>query len=179
MATPEAISVSQIVLYLSCSLKYRFQYIDRLPRLSKPSPLAFGSSVHAALEWLHKERKAGRQPTLDQLLRVFEADWYAQNLDRTGADTDEPADTILLKGKELLALYFHAPAKPVREAELFFQVPLVHPRTGEVLPVPLRGVIDLIEEDDVLVELKTSQRRWSLADRPDNAQLTAYSYAYQ
>ena len=82
MATPEAISVSQIMLYLSCSLKYRFQYIDRLPRLSKPSPLAFGSSVHAALEWLHKERKAGRQPTLDQLLRVFEADWYAQNLDQ-------------------------------------------------------------------------------------------------
>src|SRR5206468_4537185 len=179
MATPEAISVSQIVLYLSCSLKYRFQYIDRLPRLSKPLPLAFGSSVHAALEWLHKERKAGRQPALDQLLRVFEADWYAQNLDQVDIGDNESQDTILLKGKELLALYFHAPAKPVREAELFFQVPLVHPRTGEVLPVPLRGVIDLIEEGDVLVELKTSQRRWSVTDLPDNVQLTAYSYAYQ
>ena len=26
---------------------------------------------------------------------------------------------------------------------------------------------------------RTSQRRWSLADLPDNVQLTAYSYAYQ
>ena len=78
---PEAISVSQINLYLTCSLKYRFQYIDRLPRLVQSASLVFGSAMHKALEWLHKERRNGRTPPLDEVLRVFEADWHAQLLD--------------------------------------------------------------------------------------------------
>lgn len=179
MEGPEALSVSQISPYLTCSLKYRFQYIDRLPRLTRPAPVALGSSVHAALEWLHKEHKAGRNPTLEQLQRVFEADLYAQNLESPGDEGDDSPNGLLLKGKQLLGLYFHAPARPVREAELAFQVPLVDSVSGEALPVPLRGVIDLIEADDTVVELKTSLRRWSPADLPDNLQLTAYSYAYQ
>lgn len=179
VSAPDTVSVSQLTLYLTCSLKYRFQYIDRLPRLIRSAPLALGSSMHAALEWLHKERKAGRQPTLDQLLRVFDADWHAQLLEQDEAALEEPVDLITMKGKELLALYFHLPAKPVVDAELFFQIPLVNPATGEVLPIPLRGVIDLIEADDTLVELKTSQRRWNVESLPDNLQLTTYSYAYR
>jgi integrase len=72
---PEAISISQINLYLTCSLKYRFQYIDRLPRLVQSAGLVFGSAMHKALEWLHKERRNGRNPhivlmRLRQLLRM-------------------------------------------------------------------------------------------------------------
>jgi putative RecB family exonuclease len=51
--------------------------------------------------------------------------------------------------------------------------------TGEVLEVPLRGVMDLIEADGTLIEFKTSLRRVSVADLPDQVQLTAYSYAYE
>ena len=43
---PEAISISQINLYLTCSLKYRFQYIDRLPRLVQSAAMVFGSAAH-------------------------------------------------------------------------------------------------------------------------------------
>ena len=86
---------------------------------------------------------------------------------------------MVRKGKELLSQFFHQFACPVKEAELHFQLPLVHPTTGEVVDVPLRGVIDLIEEGDVLDEFKTSQKSWSASDLPDNVQLTAYAYAYQ
>jgi putative RecB family exonuclease len=180
MHTPDTISVSQINLYRTCSLKYRFQYIDQLPRLVRAGGLVFGSAIHKALEWLNKTRKAGEQPTLEALLRVFEADWHAQCLDGEILFADHAsADQLRMKGKELLSAYYHAPAKPVYDAELFFQVPLVNPATGEVLDVPLRGVIDLIEADDSLVEFKTSQKRWAVTDLPDNIQLTAYSYAYE
>jgi CRISPR/Cas system-associated exonuclease Cas4 (RecB family) len=47
------------------------------------------------------------------------------------------------------------------------------------LDVPFRGVIDLVENGDILDEFKTSQKSWSSADLPDNVQLTAYAYAYQ
>lgn len=179
---PETISVSQITLYLVCSLKYRFQYIDRLPKLIQSASLAFGSAIHAALQWLHKERKKGRTPPLDEILRVFEGDWEAQlrgGPKITFGDHDA-ADPLLRKGKELLAEYYHRNGTgEVREAELPFQLPLVNPGTGEVLEVPLRGVIDLVGTDDTLAEFKTSQKTWSADDIPDQLQLSAYAYAFE
>jgi len=177
---PEAISVSQINLYLTCSLKYRFQYIDRLPRLVQSSGLVFGRAMHKALEWLHKERRNGRNPPLDEVLRVFEADWHAQLHDAEVVFPDEDSkEKLVHKGKELLSQYYHLPAKPVRDAEVYFQLPLVNPATGEALDIPLRGVIDLVNADDTIDEFKTAAKRFSLDALPDNIQLTAYSYAFE
>ena len=47
------------------------------------------------------------------------------------------------------------------------------------MDVLFRGVIDLVEDGDILDEFKTSQKSWSSADLPDNVQLTAYAYACQ
>jgi putative RecB family exonuclease len=180
MHTPESISVSQINLYRTCSLKYRFQYIDELPRVGRPAAVVFGRAVHQALEWLHNARKAGDGPGLVDLLRIFEADWYAQAAEEElHFPEGTSAEHFLVKGRELLSAYYHAPAKPVQEAEFFFQVPLANPVTGEVLDVPLRGVIDLIEADGTIVEFKTALKRAAPADLPDDVQLTAYSYGYE
>ena len=180
MERPEALSVSQINLYLTCSLKYRFGYVDRLPKLYRAAAAALGSAVHKALEWLHKERKAGRNPPLASLLKLFEADWNAQCQGmEIRFNDDDSAEKLLLKAKELLSQYYHLPPRPVKDAEVYFQVPLVNPKTGEVLDVPLRGIIDLVEGEDELVEFKVPQKTPPLADLPDNLQLTAYSYAYE
>jgi putative RecB family exonuclease len=183
MRPPEALSASSIQLYLTCSLKWRFQYLDRLPRLSTSANQAFGTSMHAALNWLHKERKAQRHPPLAEVLQVFEADWYAQTQIEGGQEIrfDDLTDveTLLHKGKELLTQYYHLPAGTVRDSELHFTLPLVNPSTGEVLDVPLRGVIDLVEQNDAIVEFKAPQKAPPLTDLPDAIQLTAYAYAYQ
>jgi len=42
----------------------------------------------------------------------------------------------ILKGKELLSAYYHAPIEPVHDAEVSFQVPLVNPATFAYLIVP-------------------------------------------
>ena len=174
---PDSISVSQINLYLTCPLKYQFQYIDRLPRLTKPSNMAFGAAMHAALEWLHRGLKRGKRPTLEEILRIFEADFRAHE-NVSYLNGDDP-DQLLLKGKELLSLYYHGPDVTVRDAELGFTLPLVHPRTGEVLPVPLKGVIDLVEEDGSIIEFKNAKKAFDIESLPDNLQLTAYHYAYE
>jgi putative RecB family exonuclease len=177
---PDAISVSQINLYLTCSLKYRFQYIDRLPRLVLSAGLVFGGAMHKALEWLHKERRNGRNPPLDEVLRVFEADWHAQLHDAEVVFPDDDSkEKLVHKGKELLSQYYHRPPKPVRDAEVYFQLPLVNPSTGEALDIPLRGVIDLVNADDTIDEFKTAAKRFALDALPDNIQLTAYSYAFE
>jgi putative RecB family exonuclease len=182
MPAPEALSASSIQLYLTCSLKWRFQYIDRLPRFTLSANQAFGTAIHAALNWLHKERKKGRTPALAEMLQVFDADWYAQtqtegNL-KVQFDDDGDASLLAYKGKELLMQYYHLPSGQIRESEMHFTLPLVNPTTGEVLDVPLRGFIDLVE-DDAIVEFKAPQRAPPIADLPENIQLTTYSYAYE
>lgn len=182
MPHPEALSASSIQLYLTCSLKYRFQYLDRLPRLSTSANQAFGTTVHAALNWLHKERKRGRTPPLAEVLQVFEADWYAQTQVEGGQEIrcEDRTDLELLgrQGKELLTQYYYLPAGQVRDSELRFRLPLVNPATGEVLDVPIHGVIDLVEADDAIVEFKAPQKAAPLTDLPDNIQVTTYAYAY-
>ena len=56
------LSVSQVNAYLGCPLKYRFQYVEKIPRPWRPAAMAFGTSVHAAVEWFHNERLADRTP---------------------------------------------------------------------------------------------------------------------
>jgi putative RecB family exonuclease len=183
MRPPEALSASAIQLYLTCSLKYRFQYWDRLPRLTLSANQAFGTSMHAALNWLHKERKTGRIPPLAEILQVFAADWYAQTEveGHQEIQLDDVSDVSILahKGRELLTQYYHLPAGHVRDSELRFTLPLVNPVNGEVLDVPIRGAIDLVEDDDTIVEFKAPQKAPPLTDLPDNIQVTVYAYAFQ
>ena len=180
MAEPDNISASAIQLYLTCSLKYRFQYVDKLPRLTVSSNQVFGIALHAAISWLHKERKHGRTPPLDEVLRVFEADWYAQKLGEHVLFEDEDEESLLLiKGKELLSQFYHLPATPIRDSEVRFSLPLVNPATGEVFDVPLKGFIDLVQADDTVDEYKSSAKAWALESVVENVQLTVYSYAFQ
>jgi putative RecB family exonuclease len=178
MFARDHISVTRINLYRTCSLKYRFQYLDQLPRRGRPAGLVFGSAIHAALAWWHRARLAGDTPALADLLRLFEADWYAQTLDQPLLGADDAPERLLQTGRQLLAAFTRRPAAPVVAVEAPFEVPLVHPDTGETLPVPLVGVIDLIQAPDTIVEFKTALRRWSPADLPDHLQLSAYAYAY-
>jgi len=183
MPAPEALSASSIQLYLTCSLKWRFQYLDRLPRLTASVNQAFGIAMHAALNWLHKARKDNRNPPLAEVLQVFDADWYAQTQTEGNLTVhfDDVSDATLLahKGKELLTQYYHQPAGQVRDSEVWFTLPLVNPATGEVLDVPLRGAIDLIETDDVIVEFKAPQKAPPITALPDDIQVTTYAYAYE
>jgi len=116
------LSKSQIFLYSECSLKYKFQYVDGFPKPFKASALAFGSAVHAALEWLHKKKLRGEEVSYERLVKIFEADWYSQKIDTDlhfkNGDTWE---ILKLKGKELLSLYFNDPIKkvPVAIASMF------------------------------------------------------------
>ena len=103
---PERIlSVSQVNAYLACPLKYRFQYVDQIPRPWRVAAMAFGSSIHAAVEWFHRERLAGRTPDVTEVLKIFDADWYAQNLEPLVFSERESKDGLLSKGREMLQLF--------------------------------------------------------------------------
>jgi len=176
----EHLSSSQLNLYLQCSLKYRFRYIDKIPVPFKSSGLAFGSAIHSTLSWFHKERKKGNEVTLEDFLRLFDTDWYSQRADaeiRYKSGENETKLTVI--AKEILALYYHQEHNGVADSEIPFVVPLVNPSNGDRLGLNLEGFIDLIEKDDTIVEFKTSNQTFTQKNVDDNLQLTAYSYAYE
>ncbi len=179
MEPPRTISVSQVNAYLGCPLKYRFQYVDKIPRPWRVAAMAFGSSVHAAVEWFHKERLADRTPEIDAVLKVFDADWYAQNTEPLVFSERESKDSLADKGRAMLRLYVESTngVKPVA-IEQFFEIDLADPETGEVLDVRLRGVIDLVEEGETLVDLKTAGRTLEAGGLERHLQLSTYALAY-
>src|SRR5437867_6434352 len=173
------ISVSQVNTYLGCPLKYRFQYVDKIPRPWRASALAFGSSVHAAVEWFHKERLAGRNPDVTEVLKVFDADWYAQNVEPLVFSERESKDSLAEKGRGMLQLYVESQngTKPVA-VEQPFELDLADPETGEVFDLRLRGVIDLVEEGETLVDLKTAGRTLEAGGLERHLQLSTYALAF-
>ncbi len=172
------LSASQMNLYFQCSLKYKFQYIDKLPKPFKASGLIFGSAIHSAISWFHKNQLTGRNVPVEKLFSIFNADWYGQKVESVIRYKETETETaLLLLGRELLNLYYHQPKALVKGTEVPFTVPLVNPRNGENLRMNLEGFIDLLEENDSIVEFKTSVKTIDLKDV--NLQLTAYSYAYE
>jgi len=174
-------SVSQLNTYLACPLKYRFSYVDQIPKLFKPSGLAPGSSLHAAIAFWHNEMmKKGKPVDAKILLKVFRADFYAQALDEIRFNPKETEKGAIKMGEELLKLYAeNFPPDHFKEVEMRFEVPLANPKTGEVLDVPLLGFMDQVRDDDTVIELKTQKRALDEASLHNHLQLTAYSYAYE
>ena len=179
MEPPRTSSFSQVNAYLGCPLKYRFQYVDKIQRPWRVAAMAFGSSVHAAVEWFHKERIAGRTAGLTDILRVFDADWYAQNLEPLVFSERESSDSLTEKGRGMLQLYVESAngIKPVA-VEQPFELDLADPETGELLDVRLRGIIDLVEEGETLVDLKTAGRTLEQGGLERHLQLSTYALAY-
>ncbi len=173
------LSISQVTTYLGCPLKYRFQYVDQIPRPWRSAAMAFGTSVHAAVEWFHKERMAGRSPDAAAVTAVFDADWYAKNVEPLVFSERESRDSLSEKARAMLELYCSSCNGPVPVAvEQYFELDLSDPETGEVLDVRLRGVIDLIEEGDVLVDLKTAGRTLESGGLERHLQLSTYALAH-
>lgn len=175
------LSATQITGYLQCPRKYRFRYVDRLPREFRPSALAFGAAVHSATAWWQDQRLAGIPVTEDEALHMFHTDFEAQKDDVIAYKEDETEESLRTQGEALVHLYVdHFNEVPVAAIEQPFDVPIVDPETGEVdVSIRLRGFFDLILPEDTVVELKTAARSPDAATVARNLQMTAYAYGYR
>lgn len=173
----DSISASQVQCYLGCPLQYRFRYIDKVPRPWRAAGMAFGTSIHSAVEWFHRERLAGRMPHPEGAVSMFVADWYAQNVEPLVFTKDESKDSLLERGSQMIRVYAAATAGVPSAVEERFSVPLVDVESGEELGVQLHGVIDLIESDGTVVDLKTSARSFDVGSIERHVQLSVYALA--
>ena len=195
------LSYSRISTYSDCSLKYYFGYIKKLPRGSGTA-LEFGSAIHEALDKFHSEIKGKVNPGKNFLINAFEASWEDKVMFSPAEITEAEVKTNIALGITLLNNYynmnngtewFHQPIA----TEIAYKVPVIDPYTkkqltvgnintdtGEVVETPMEFyvIIDLMQiynGDLLIIDHKTSSRKYSDHKINTDIQLTIYQYAIE
>src|SRR5687767_11486253 len=127
------LSFNKLKTYGECALKYRYAYVERLPR-PPVKALAFHRRLHAALAAYHQMAKRDGSVSEEALLTA-----YAKI---AGADEDRAVreTRAFQEGEEILRLY----ARNEREKG---RVPayLEHPLKVELGPYVLTGTVDRLD----------------------------------
>jgi DNA helicase II / ATP-dependent DNA helicase PcrA len=163
------LSASDLDLYLTCPLKYKFARVFGIPREPTINQ-RFGILIHNVLERFHKERLAGGEGGLAELVGLFEAGWRRAGF---GASDDELQ--YRARGQNAMRLYWErergAPGEPIwLERKFDIQIGEHH----------VRGRVDRVDRlpggDYELIDYKTGERK-SEADLESDLQLALYRLA--
>lgn len=74
--TSKIFSHSRLSSFEQCKLKYKFRYIDKIiPDVDRTIESHLGSVVHSVLEWLYKEVKNNKIPSVDDLIVCYSNFW--------------------------------------------------------------------------------------------------------
>jgi hypothetical protein len=147
------LSYSSISMFLACGEAWKRKYLLNEPTYATPE-LAFGTAVHGTVE-----KHIGEGASL---LDTWGAEWHKATEGKEimwGADTPEQHynEGLRILGNEQVALSL-ASIRPLKdgqaiERKVALNVPGV--------PIPVIGFIDLIAEDGVPGDIKTSAKSWS------------------
>ena len=184
MRSQPHVSFTQLDQYLRCPLKYRFTYVDRLAPDFVPAALAFGSGIHGAAAFFLRGVQQGAPPSLADVQAFFEGHWGLETANRPIRFGEKDTKESLLDLATRMLEVFHKnqiPGTEIVGVEQAFDVPLIDQETGEVLDRSLVGSLDLLERDAegrlVVVDLKTSARKYTDLQVEASLQLSVYSYA--
>ena len=178
-------SPSRLNCWLACPLKFRLKYIDSVRTPTTPS-LFLGKVTHAALERYYRHKQLGIVLPADELVSSIATTWDQAAADESAVFDSAAAEQFLKEqaGGLVRAYLAQIPADEPQPlgVEVTMQAPLVDPKTGEDLGIPLLGVTDLIlgEDDGPLIcDFKTSSRTTPPFEISHEIQLSAYSYLFR
>ena len=181
------ISASQLFVYLNCSLKYQFMYVEaRKPeRISVALP--FGSAIHSAIEMYYRSVKnSGNPEPLEAIIGRFE-DSLSLDLDHSDIPViykkEAPdKDSVIKMGKGLLEMFYESvdlTGMQIIGAEVPMSATL-YTEAGSATELKLIGVLDLLLRDQngelLIVDHKTSARKKAQSTINEDLAFTAYSW---
>jgi DNA helicase-2/ATP-dependent DNA helicase PcrA len=164
-----SLSASDLSLYLTCPLKYKFARVFGIPQEPTINQ-RFGILIHNVLERFHKEPPESDEDGLRQLTHLFETGWR-----RTGFGSTDDELQFRDRAREALRLYWErervAEGEPVwLERKFDFKVGEHH----------VRGRVDRVDRlpdgDYELIDYKTGERRTE-AQLESDLQLALYRLA--
>jgi len=163
------LSYSQISLYQTCPLQYKFQYIDGLKPRDKWY-FSFGTVLHSCAEFFFRI-KVPPPPSLEQLLQCYEQKWLS-------AGYESPAEEQNYKayGREILTKFWE-----VQTAGFRMPIAVEQRFYIDVGGVKLTGFIDRADRLDSggisIVDYKSNQLLFTSDYLEKDLQLTIYQMA--
>ncbi len=174
-------SHSKLSTFEQCPQKYKFRYIDKIIVIEKSIESFLGKTVHSTLEWLYREVKQGRVPSLDDVILYYSQAW-AQTYDEKGIiiNGGMTQQDYLEKGVKFLIDYYvkHKPFDD-NTLEVEKEITLTIDDKGEY---QLKGFIDRLVYNLKTCEYeihdyKTSNTAPSQEKIDEDRQLALYSIA--
>ena len=168
------ISVSQVNTYLRCPLQYFWRYEEGL-KVPPTSALTFGSVTHKAIEHNYKHKVEAREDLpVDEVKEVW-ADEWDKRVSETQFEEGEKPGEIKDEGVRIAALYMKEVAPSVQPVivEGEFDLPL------ENLDYTLKGIVDVVDEQSIIHDTKTSKRTPTEDSIYHDLQMTMYSLGHR
>jgi superfamily I DNA/RNA helicase/RecB family exonuclease len=161
-----SLSASDLDLYLTCPLKYKFARVFGIPQESTINQ-RFGILIHNVLERFHKD---GGEGGLERLMELFQAGWR-----RTGFGTSD--DELQFRDRALEAMRLYWEREQEGEGEPVWLERKFDIRIG---PHHVRGRVDRVDRlpdgSHELIDYKTGERK-SEAELESDLQLALYRLA--
>ena len=170
------LSKSRLNRYISCPRSYFIGYELKIRPLRPNMDFLVGLSTHRLVAAHHLARKKEEFVDAHVLLDKF---WsrYTRGVDDAAMHREmEAARNESLRYAELFIC--NAPLDPL-EIEHEFSIPIVNLDNGDTLPVPLVGIIDLVDQPDGALrplEIKTRARKADVWQARVSLELTCYAY---
>jgi putative RecB family exonuclease len=180
----EYISPSRLGCWLACPLRFRFRYLDGIRMPTSPARFV-GKATHAALEVFYRHQQLGIILEPGEVTKKLLESW-GRLVDEEEARFQSVAEEQGLQKqvRDLVTAYmaFAPPQERPLAVETPLEAPLIDPRTGEDLGMPLLGVVDLVldyEAGPLVVDFKTSARSSEPIEVIHEIQLTSYAHLFR
>lgn len=163
----EILSPSQASTFLGCSAKYRFKYV-----LGIPDPAAGGAvrgrAVHKAIEYYMRAKINGLTLDGEAITDEFDEIWDGAC---EGAEFAAKEDVEALKtsAAQLAGKYLREAAPSIQP--LAVEVPVC----GEISGVKVRGIVDILDSEGRIIDVKTASRKPSKISGDHAFQLATYA----
>ena len=168
------LSYSALENFRNCSLKYKFQNIDKLKE-PKSKEAVFGTLIHATLKFIHAPSLI--QPKLEEALDFFSKNW---NSDVFENELEERS--AFSQGVAMIQQYYKANNPSdynIVDLESRFAIEIANPKTGASHIIS--GIIDRIDKTEdgyEIIDYKTTKKMPSQEKVDEDLQLSVYLNAF-
>ena len=168
------ISYSALETFNNCSLKYKFQNIDKIKE-PKSKEAVFGTLIHATLKFIHAPSLI--QPRLEEALDFFSKNW---NSDVFEVEMEER--NAFSQGVAMIQQYYknNDPSNyTIVDLESRFAVEITNQKNGDKHIIS--GIIDRIDKTEdgyEIIDYKTTKKMPSQEKVDNDLQLSVYLNAF-
>jgi len=164
----ERLSPSQVKTFLGCSARWYFKYFVGLPE-PKTGSLALGTAVHQALGKNFQQKIASREDLPVEEVKQAFGEAFDEAAEVTEFREDEDPMELKAVGARLTEKYMKECAPSVQPRMVEAEV------SGKLGGVSVKGIVDLIDDQGQIIDIKTAARKPSGVSAGYGFQLATYA----